>query len=247
VRRLLLPLALAATLVTAAACASDPAPAASSAPASVPAVTSVAASPSTSASAPVTRSAARTSKRALFFGDSYFVGGGCSPNRKRDMAYLAGQRLGYRPIVRGFGGTGFVATNPDYGGPDYLTQIAQGSLDVPNPSLVVIEGGDNDVNLNLALIKKNAAKVLRIARSKYPSATIILMGAMQTYGDFSETDGINNGLRAVSARQHVPFIDPQKWTYGHDDWLCSDYVHPTYAGHQILARKLAKKLAKRGA
>ena len=28
------------------------------------------------------------------------------------MAYLAGTRLGYRPTVRGGGGTGFVAANP---------------------------------------------------------------------------------------------------------------------------------------
>ena len=49
---------------------------------------------------------------ALFFGDSYFVGGGCSPDAKLDMAWLAGERLGYRPVVRGGGGTGFVAGEP---------------------------------------------------------------------------------------------------------------------------------------
>ena len=69
------------------------------------------------------------SPRALFFGDSYFVGGGCSPDRKRDMAYLAGVELGYRPVVRGAGGTGFVAANPDYDLPPYLDQIRDGALD----------------------------------------------------------------------------------------------------------------------
>ena len=45
----------------------------------------------------------------------------------------------------------------------------------------------------------------------------------------------------------MPFIDAMKWTAGRDDLLCSDYVHPTYAGHVYLGHQLAKALAKRGA
>jgi len=37
------------------------------------------------------------------------------------------------------------------------------------------------------------------------------------------------------------------WVAGHDDWLCDDYVHPTYAGHVALGHRLAKALRKRGA
>jgi acyl-CoA thioesterase I len=248
VRRLLVPVV--ATLSLLAACSSAATPAASPAPSAAPSSsvpTASASAAATPADAPVTRSEDRAAKRALFFGDSYFVGGGCSPDRTRDMAAIAGRKLGYTPIVRGYGGTGFVATNPDYDGPDYLTQIAQGSIDVPNVSLVVIEGGDNDVGFKVSDIKRNARKVLKIARAKHPRARLVLMGAMQTYGNFSQTDGINDGLRSVARSLGVPFINPQKWTYGNDQWLCSDYVHPTYAGHQVLGAKLARKLAKRGA
>ena len=45
----------------------------------------------------------------------------------------------------------------------------------------------------------------------------------------------------------MPFVDPLKWTAGHDDWLCDDYIHPTYEAASYLGRKLAKALAKRGA
>src|SRR4051812_25310413 len=116
--------------------------------------------------------------RALFFGDSYFVGGGCSPDRTRDMAYLAGAALGYRPVVRGAGGTGFVAANPDYGLPPYLAQIRDGALEVRHPRLVVIGGGSNDVGRSPARIRKNATKVLRIARHTYPRALLVLVGPM---------------------------------------------------------------------
>ena len=193
--------------------------------------------------APVAKKAAK----ALFFGDSYFVGGGCSPDRNQDMAYLAGSALGYAPVVRGAGGTGFVGSNPDYDAPDYLTQIDQGALKVRDPKLVVIEGGSNDTGFPVSKIKKNARTVLKIADQLYPDARLILMGPIQTFGSYSETDGIKIGLRQVARSLGVPFINAQKWTAGHDEWLCSDYVHPTYEGHAQIGARLAEALAKRGA
>ena len=116
-----------------------------------------------------TASAERGQPRALFFGDSYFVGGGCSPDAKQDMAHLAGTELGYRTTVRGAGGTGFVAANPDYDLPPYLGQIQDGALDVRNPKLVVIEGGSNDVGRPVGEVRTNARKILRIAAAQVPA------------------------------------------------------------------------------
>lgn len=191
--------------------------------------------------------AAKRAPRALFFGDSYFVGGGCSPDRNADMAALAGRELGYRPEVRGAGGTGFVQANPEYNLPPYLGQIDDGELDVKNPRLVVIQGGSNDVGEPADQVRANARKVLQIARGKYPNALLILVGPMDTYGGYGDSIPIRNALRSVAKKLHVPFIDAMKWTAGRDDLLCSDYVHPTYAGHVYLGHKLAKALAKRGA
>jgi len=185
--------------------------------------------------------------RALFFGDSYFVGGGCSPDRSRDMAYLAGAALGYRPVVRGAGGTGFVAANPDYGLPPYLAQIHDGALDVRRPRLVVIGGGSNDVGQPPAQIRRNATKVLRIAREKYPRATLVLVGPMDTYGGYADSLPVRDALKRVARRLHVAFVDDLRWTAGHDEWLCDDYVHPTYEGHVELGARLARALRKRGA
>ena len=191
--------------------------------------------------------AAKRAPRALFFGDSYFVGGGCSPDRNADMAALAGRELGYRPVVRGAGGTGFVQGNPDYDIPPYLAQIDAGELDVANPRLVVIQGGSNDVGEPADQVRKNARTVLQIARGKYPNAVLMLVGPMDTYGGYGDSIPIRNALRTVARKLHVPFIDAMKWTAGRDDLLCSDYVHPTYAGHVYLGHKLAKALKKRGA
>jgi lysophospholipase L1-like esterase len=192
-------------------------------------------------------SADRATKRALFFGDSYFVGGGCSPDRNRGMARVAADELGYAPVIRGAGGTGFVAANPAYDAPPYLAQIRDGAFDVANPKLVVIEGGSNDVGLPIRKIRHNAKQVLLIARKRFPDALLVLMGPMQTYGPYSDTNGIRDALKRVARRLGIRFVNPQKWTAGHDDWLCSDYVHPTYDGHRVLGRRLATALTKRGA
>ena len=194
-----------------------------------------------------TVSAERGHPRALFFGDSYFIGGGCSPDAKQAMAYLAGTRLGYRTTVRGGGGTGFVAANPEYDLPAYLGQIRDGALDLRNPRLVVIGGGSNDRGLPVDQVRKNARKVLRIARHKYPSALLVLLGPLDTYGGYDDSIPIRDTLRGVATKLDVPFIDGMTWFAGHPEWLCDDYVHPTYAAQGKLGKRLANALRKRGA
>ena len=194
-----------------------------------------------------TASAERGHPRALFFGDSYFIGGGCSPDAKQAMAYLAGTRLGYRPTVRGGGGTGFVAANPEYDLPPYLGQIRDGALDLRNPRLVVIEGGSNDLGRPVERVKQNARKVLRIAREKYPRALLVLVGPMDSYGGYDDSIPIRDALRGVAKGLDVPFVDDMTWLAGHPEWLCDDYVHPTYAAHGSLGKRLAKALRKHGA
>jgi lysophospholipase L1-like esterase len=194
-----------------------------------------------------TASAERGHPRALFFGDSYFIGGGCSPDAKQDMAHLAGTQLGYRTTVRGGGGTGFVAANPEYDLPPYLGQIHDGALDLPNPELVVIGGGSNDVGLPAGQVKKNARKVLRIAAHKYPRALLVLVGPLDPYGGYDDSIPIRDALRGVAKQLDVPFIDDMTWLAGHPEWLCDDYVHPTYAAQGKLGKRLAKALRKRGA
>nr|WP_237448082.1 SGNH/GDSL hydrolase family protein [Nocardioides flavescens] len=219
--------------------ASDPSPAASSA------------APSSSSESTVPSSApdSRARRTALFFGDSYFVGGGCSPDASQDMAAVAGAQLGYRTVIRGAGGTGFVTANPEYGIPAYLEQIAQGAFDVPGraPSLVVIEGGSNDYGQPTATIRRNAGKILRIAARDFPGALVVLVGPMQTYGQLSQSEPIKRTLRSLARKRGVPFVNMQRWVYGQDGLLCSDYDHPTYATHQALGQRLAQALAKRGA
>ncbi len=70
---------------------------------------------------------------------------------------------------------------------------------------------------------------------------------MDPYGGYADSIPIRDALHRVAKRLHVPFIDDLRWLQSHPEWLCDDYVHPTYAAQVALGQRLAKALRKRGA
>jgi acyl-CoA thioesterase-1 len=179
--------------------------------------------------------------RALFFGDSYFVGHGGFPAAKA-MAAVAGRKLGWRFVIRGGGGTGFVAANPEFDLPDYLGQIADGAFDVGARRWVVIEGGSNDYGRDPIQVKRNAIKVLKIAARRFPRARVVLAGPMSADGAYADDRPINQALRSAARVRRVPFIDMMRWLEGRPGLVSSDGVHPTAKGYRVVGTKLARAL-----
>ena len=195
-------------------------------------------SPSSASQAP--RRSGRT--RSLFFGDSYIVGGAYT-GPENSMGAIAARRLGWRYQIRGGGGTGFVAGNPDYDIPNYLGQIKQGALDVGRIDWLVIEGGGNDKYDNPALIVRRAVRTLKSAERRHPEARLVLVGTMDpTIDGFTDTDGVIGAMRAAANRLNIPYIDAQHWLEGRPELIGPDYDHPTPAGHRLCGRKLARAL-----
>jgi acyl-CoA thioesterase-1 len=188
----------------------------------------------------------RAKPRALFFGDSYFVGAAYT-DESNSMARLAGNRLGWAAEVNGAAGVGFVHALPEFGVPNYLGLIDGGAFDVGARKWVVIEGGGNDTFEPLDEVNRNARKIIRIAQRRFPGATIALMGPMDSDGDFSETTPVVKVLRKAANRRGIPFINANRWMVGHYDLIGPDGIHPYPKGHRIAGRKLAKALRKLGA
>ncbi|MDX6624859.1 MAG: hypothetical protein QOE75_2791 [Solirubrobacterales bacterium] len=210
---------------------------ASAAPAAPPAAP--APSPTATPSATTARSGPT---RALFFGDSYIVGGGYT-GPHNSMAAVAARRLGWQAEIRGAGGTGFVSGNPEYGLKSFLGQIQDGALDVGPVDWLVIEGGGNDKNDRPGLIQRRAVQVLKAAQKRHPEARIVLVGTMDpTVDDFSDTNGVIGALARAAARTHIPYISAQRWLEGRQDLVGPDYDHPLPAGHRLCGQKLAKAL-----
>lgn len=190
--------------------------------------------------------AERRKVRALFFGDSYFIGGGYT-GEHNSMARLAARRLGWAAEINGGGGTGFVSTNWDYGLGNYLDQIAAGAFAVGPRRWVVIEGGNNDRGQPLDVVRTNARKVVRIAQRRFPDARVVLAGPLDNNADHADVKPIARTLRAVARTRGVPFVNMTRWLHGHYDLIGPDTIHPYPEGHRIMGRKLAKALRKLGA
>ena len=190
--------------------------------------------------------ASRAKTRALFFGDSYFIGGGYT-GENNSMARLASRRLGWSSVINGGGGTGFVQTNWEYGLGSYLDQIAAGAFDVGPRRWVVIEGGNNDLAQPYDQVRANARRVVRIAQRRFPGARVVMLGPLDTDSDHSDLVPMTRLLRKVAAKRDVPFVSMKNWLAGHYDLIGPDTIHPYPEGHRILGRKLAKALRRLGA
>ena len=159
------------------------------------------------------------------------------------MGAIAARRLGWKYQIRGGGGTGFVAGNPDYDIPAYLGQIEDGALDVGPVDWLVIEGGGNDKSDDPALITRRAVQTLEAAAERHPEARLVLVGTMDpTVDSFTDTDGVIGALAAAAAQVGIPYIDAQHWLEGRPALVGPDYDHPTPAGHRVCGGKLARAL-----
>jgi lysophospholipase L1-like esterase len=159
------------------------------------------------------------------------------------MGAIAARRLGWKYQIRGGGGTGFVAGNPDYDIPSFLGQIQQGALDVGPVDWLVIEGGGNDKYDDPGLITRKAVRTLRAAAKRHPEARLVLVGTMDpTVDSFTDTDGVIGALAAAARRLGIPYVNAQHWLEGKPSLVGPDYDHPTPAGHRVCGRKLARAL-----
>jgi lysophospholipase L1-like esterase len=197
-------------------------------------------SPATSSPTDAAKASGPTT--SLFFGDSYIIGGAYT-GPDNSMGAIAARRLGWKYQIRGGGGTGFVAGNPDYDIPSFLGQIQAGALDVGPVDWLVIEGGGNDKYDDPGLITRRAVRTLKAAAKRHPEARLVLVGTMDpTVDSFTDTDGVIGALAAAARRLGIPYVNAQHWLEGKPSLVGPDYDHPTPAGHRVCGRKLARAL-----
>lgn len=181
--------------------------------------------------------------RNLAFGDS-IVEGCCAAPAGGTVAEVWAKALGWAPpIVSGSGGTGYLTGGPVAGRVPYPQRIG-GVLDAhPGLDVLVIEGGGNDPENDLAAFRRAVAQTFAIARAKQPTAKIYVLGPYSPNG--YGYDGKRQVLREEAARSGFPYVDQveQQWMRGRSDLLWTDGFHPNGAGHAYLARRFAGEIA----
>lgn len=157
-----------------------------------------------------------------------------------------GRLLNWRVVVSADPGAGFVARGDHDRGPfDRLT----GALDLPRlkPDLVIVQGGHDDIGAPQALIGQRVRALIDTIHRQAPEARI---GVLSVFCDQRGPTGAQRESDATivaSARRADPSVlifDPLA---GHWQFpRIHDHLHPTPAGHQDIANRLAADLGRAG-
>ena len=175
---------------------------------------------------------AAAKKRLLFFGNSLTAGLGVEPEQA--FAGLIGQKidslgLPYETINAGLSG------ETTAGGRSRVGWILRQPVDI-----FVLELGANDGlrGLPLSATRQNLQGIVDTVRRRSPGAQIVLAGMQippnmgQAYSaDFKAV------FQEIAAKNHlvlIPFL--LEGVGGHPDLNQADGIHPTPAGHRVVAR-----------
>ena len=244
------------TVSLTAAPAATTAPPGTPLPSPAPAVAPVAGQSPSAAQEPVTPSSASASPsgppaeiKAVFFGDS-IVAGSNTGEGNPIFTDVAARLLGWRSSNYGFPGSGFTTAGTFAGGRDYLARIQQ--LRGYTVDVLVLEGGNNDVNADPVALQNDIVAVVRAARALVPGITVVLMGPWSSTGAANDQlTQINAVMRALAGRAKIGYIDPidENWITGTypgsgnaAQYISADGHYPNAAGHAYFGQQVATDL-----
>lgn len=182
--------------------------------------------------------------RALFFGDSLFVGNGTSPIRPVQVQ-TASRQLQWAAAVDALGGTGY--TTGGNGHLPYLSRLeTDGFLD-KHWDVIVLEGGTNDADHGwMPDLLAQARSAVGYLQERQPTARIVMVGAFAPEGPtppaYIATDLI---LRQVAREHGLLYVSQVAYgaTAG-PGFYSDDHFHPNAAGYGVMGRDLATALAR---
>lgn len=190
-------------------------------------------------------------------GDSFAYGTGAAV---RGVGYVhnLGRLLGWQDTAAiAAGGTGYVQTNAPEGNysdrlPDVVTF---------GPDILLVTGSQNDQSKTAGAVQTAAQTLVDSIRAQLPGVLLIMSGLLYPATPDSPKVVVNTEVQAAAVAKGVPFIDTQSaaWFYGtgisgtpngtgNADYYRggttgADASHPTQAGHDQIARKMAAGIA----
>ncbi|WP_320536328.1 SGNH/GDSL hydrolase family protein [Pseudarthrobacter sp. IC2-21] len=185
----------------------------------------------------------------LILGDSYTAGTGAG-REDQGWAYDVARTLGYPSNIDGLGGTGFAwgGGAQDDGGREYEVRLREISRDrrfVPN--LLILQGGQNDAQLNdPEELKAATAQTIEAARRFWPGIQVVVLGPSAPQPLADTLRGANTAVRAGAVLAKAPFIDAYEapwFTAANSPGFNADGAHPNTAGHAYLAQKFLESWA----
>jgi acyl-CoA thioesterase-1 len=178
-------------------------------------------------------------------GASFSAGVGAGAPERAWPADL-GRLLHWRVVVSADPGAGFVARGDHDRGPfDRLTS----ALDLPRlkPDLVIVQGGHDDIGASQAVIGQRVRDLIDTIHREAPGARIGVLSVFCDQQGPTRAQRASDATIVDAARRADPSVlifDPLA---GHWQFpRIHDHLHPTPAGHQDIANRLAADLGRAG-
>jgi len=179
-------------------------------------------------------------------GASFTAGVGAS-SPTLSWAYLLAGYLGWRAMVRGVPGAGYVRVGKDGMGP-IGRLLSEADLFRAHPSLVVIQAGHDDIGEPLSLIARQETADLEFIRKQASGARIAIVSVFLRLGTTPSLQDIQTNQTIVATAEKV---DPSVIIFnpiaGH--WHFERVpggLHPDERGDIWIARHVAEGLVARG-
>ncbi|MGH9069644.1 MAG: SGNH/GDSL hydrolase family protein [Acidimicrobiales bacterium] len=181
---------------------------------------------------------------AVVVGASITAGVGATTRADAWPSVLAA-KMGWRVIVRGVSGAGYVARGASGGGP-LIGELNSLHLLGLHPSVVILQAGHNDVGVPAPKLQSAVAATVGLVQRRAPRAKLVLVtvfpGGVPTPAQLRT----NREIIATARRADVDaiVINPiaQDWRYK----TLRDDLHPTDAGVRWIARRVQRDLASDG-
>lgn len=172
--------------------------------------------------------------RVAVLGDSYTLGANADPGQGF-VDLLGRQNPHWTYEVFGQGGTGYI--NPGTGTESaYLERVPD--VVTYAPELVIVEGGINDAADPKE--QQAATAVFEALKQGLPDSRVVVLGPIDTPVAARE-DVARDAIQAAAEAADLTFLDAFTWVDVGDPSLWDD-IHPTTAGHAVLAQQLQSAL-----
>ncbi len=158
--------------------------------------------------------------------------------------YLLAEAMGWRLAVRGVSGAGYIR-RVRAGGP-FLNELVGLHVLEQGPSIVILQGGHNDVGEPRAALERSVTATVGLVRREAPHAKLVLLtvfpGGIATKAQRQADHAIVSTARRVYPK--VLIVDPitQHWHYQ----TIRDHLHPTDAGYRWIAQRMERDLRAHG-
>ncbi|WP_433802230.1 SGNH/GDSL hydrolase family protein [Actinomycetospora sp. CA-084318] len=188
----------------------------------------------------------RPSTPVAVIGDSFTTGTAQGGTGAANWVSLLAASRDWAVTSTAIGGTGYVAAPP--GTAPYEPAQLDAAL-AAGPRLVVVEGSRNDASSPPDRVGAAATALYRDLRARAPQARLVVIGPIWSDGTQpAPVRAIRDAVRDAATAAGATWIDPvaDGWFARPAGLIGADGIHPTDAGHRLMAERVDAALTAAG-